>query len=405
MPRRPIRRDLSLRPPPYVSWRGGRPRFNPDRKLRDAGLKGQDLRHGPAGPWFTLDECRAWWEARKGHVASARAGRVAAPPPRRDCVKDLLRDYMLSPDWRAKAASTQARERQLHRQMVEEVVPAGALRLADAEVAIVEAADVKGFFLKAEREHGLTSARLMVMLLSAAFSWGRTDQRWRLKGDNPCHRLRLPTPPPRVFVWTWESLLAFIAAADDLDLPFIGDAVMLGVFSGQRQGDRLKLLDSALDDEMLAFRQAKRGALVEIPQHVFLERRLTAGRERRRALPHTVIAPYVLIDETTGRAMSQDRYHSLFSRVRAHAVERAQAEGDNWMAVHLAAARDQDLRDTIVTWMVRAECTMAEVVSITGHSLRSIMSIMKHYLLVDRTLSVQAIQKVTGWMTKTGMEM
>ena len=31
----------------HVSWRDGRPRFQPSAQLREEGWKGEDLRHGP----------------------------------------------------------------------------------------------------------------------------------------------------------------------------------------------------------------------------------------------------------------------------------------------------------------------------------------------------------------------
>lgn len=39
----------------HVSWRDGRPRFNPGRNLRIAGHKSRDLRHED-GAWYTFDE-------------------------------------------------------------------------------------------------------------------------------------------------------------------------------------------------------------------------------------------------------------------------------------------------------------------------------------------------------------
>lgn len=43
----------------HISWRGGRPRFQPGRELRAAGHKGQDLRH-PDGRWYTVGEAVDW---------------------------------------------------------------------------------------------------------------------------------------------------------------------------------------------------------------------------------------------------------------------------------------------------------------------------------------------------------
>lgn len=46
-------------PHPHVSWRNGRPRFQPALTLRAAGHKGRDLRHED-GRWFTFGEAIDW---------------------------------------------------------------------------------------------------------------------------------------------------------------------------------------------------------------------------------------------------------------------------------------------------------------------------------------------------------
>lgn len=48
-----------------------------------------------------------------------------------------------------------------------------------------------------------------------------------------------------------------IAAADRIDRPEIYDAIALGVWTGQRQGDRLARVDSGVMDGRRVFRQAK----------------------------------------------------------------------------------------------------------------------------------------------------
>jgi integrase len=63
----------------------------------------------------------------------------------------------------------------------------------------------------------------------------------------------------------------------------------------------------------------------------------------------------------------------------------------------LADARDQDLRDTAVTWLARAGCTMPEIAQITGHSLQSIQQTLKHYLASHPEIADHAIAKLVAW--------
>lgn len=62
--------------------------------------------------------------------------------------------------------------------------------------------------------------------------------------------------------------------------------------------------------------------------------------------------------------------------------------------------RDQDFRDTAVTWLARAECTPFEIASITGHSFATVMDILKHYLALDDGMSDRAIEKMVTWYEK-----
>ncbi|MGB6588807.1 MAG: integrase, partial [Pseudolabrys sp.] len=54
-----------------------------------------------------------------------------------------------------------------------------------------------------------------------------------------------------------------------------------------------------------------------------------------------------------------------------------------------------DLRGTAVTRLALAECTEAEIATITGHSLRDVRSILDaHYLHRDPALGESAIRKL-----------
>ncbi|MDH4984442.1 hypothetical protein QEZ47_02475 [Aminobacter anthyllidis] len=62
----------------------------------------------------------------------------------------------------------------------------------------------------------------------------------------------------------------------------------------------------------------------------------------------------------------------------------------------LADFHDQELRDRSVTWLALAECTKWEVLSITGHSLKSIDDILKHYFGMHPELARSAMAKMDG---------
>jgi hypothetical protein len=65
-----------------------------------------------------------------------------------------------------------------------------------------------------------------------------------------------------------------------------------------------------------------------------------------------------------------------------------------------------DLRGTAVTRLAIAGCTEAEIVTITGHSLRDVRSILDaHYLSRDPALAESAIRKLEqGTNSQTGSQ-
>jgi hypothetical protein len=206
-----------------------------------------------------------------------------------------------------------------------------------------------------------------------------------------------------------------------LERPSLGDSIMLGLFTGQRQGDRLALEDAGLFDGRRRFRQNKTGVVVAIRETAQLASRLEEARTRvakialkfgleKEKRPITII-----VDEHTGRAWNADTYRHVFAEIRAAAAAGILDEEATAKARHpekiwriapcpsLAEKRDQDLRDTAVTWLARAGATLPEIAGVTGHSLASIHDILKHYLAVTPELGDAAIAKLTAWMEREGI--
>jgi hypothetical protein len=99
---------------------------------------------------------------------------------------------------------------------------------------------------------------------------------------NPARSLGLDGVPPRVVVWTPSEIEALLAAADALGLPQIGDAIVIALHTGQRQGDVLRLEMPQIEGGRAFFRQGKRGARVAMPLTPQLASRIDAIRGRRR---------------------------------------------------------------------------------------------------------------------------
>jgi hypothetical protein len=195
----------------------------------------------------------------------------------------------------------------------------------------------------------------------------------------------------------------------------IGDCIVLGVWTGQRQDARLAMVDGGAIDGRRLIRQSKTGAVVMIPDAPELTVRLKAMRRRRESW--TVQPLELVVDEGADRLCKRrertpfqaNHYRQAFAEVRAAAANGIRPDvghnggpplEDEWLLKpmpSLAHAHDQDLRDTAVTWFARAGCTLPEICAITGHSLQSATQVLKHYLGSHPELADNAIRKMVEW--------
>lgn len=449
---------------PHISWRNGRPRFEPGRQLRAEGWRGEDLRHGPEvirrdgrrerqGAWYTVEEAILWSdkraaeiEARRDEVARAKSARRRVPAHVVGRLSIAMTVGQLFEQWfelnpkfagktvvdgrrtiRAAAPATIAFYRQ----------KATALERFDTEIwhAPVDALTDRIVYDLYERlwaAKGLATARAIIATLSVCISWGKKRGKCKLI-ENPAKGIGIEQAPPRVRALTPTEVRQLIRAADVIGRPEIGDAIMLGVWTGQRQGDRLTLCGGSVQEGRHVFRQSKTGAIVNLKFAPELAVRLAAARARRETW--TVTPREIVIDEARRAPFTASHYSHTFMDVRDAAVWGVPAEGyrverpqladakrnrrlqklageaaslpvanpavpAHWQLPPMPSvsdARDQDLRDTAVTWLARAGCTALEIAQLTGHSLQSIHTILKHYVAAHPEIADNAIDKLIGW--------
>ena len=181
-------------------------------------------------------------------------------------------------------------------------------------------------------------------------------------------------------IWLSEHVAQFMKVA-----PIeIQRMLILGLHTGQREGDLLRLPWSAYDGVRISLRQGKSrrggklGPLVEIPCTAAL-RRMLDGMER--------ISPLILTTKT-GQSLKK-RY---FVRLWSEATEKAGLKSvllpgsDQPVELHFL-----DLRGTAVTLLSEAACTPQQIATITGHSLKTVHLILERYLARTRGLAEQAI--------------
>lgn len=410
-----------------------RPRFSPGPRLRKPpfSMKGEDLRH-PDGSWFSLEEAIAWSEARQALIAQAEAAtpkqarRIVAQGTALVTVGQLFEEWFARPRMkgqdevegkksrRALAANTVADYKFAAR--VVERFDGGAIWNAPA-VAVTGSIlgnDDRGVFHKIEVAHGLSTARKTRSALSAMYAWA--VRKGRISANPVTGSTRLPVPQPRIRYGSIEEMKHFVLAAKILGRPEIALSHLLGLWTGQRQNDRLALADGQDTPDGILVRQLKkRGQPLLIPKAPDLGAEIAAAKHRRR--DWKVNYHELVLDERTRRPFERDWYKKVYAQVRdfattGMAVVRKKGEKPQLVPARhhitgeavtitpmpsLADFHDQDLRDTAVTWLALADCTVPQIAAITGHSLDTVNTILKHYLGMHPELARSAIAKLVAW--------
>lgn len=425
---------------PYIKWRDGRPRVTHSPRERARGFLDRDLRHED-GRWFSYEETAEFSRQHHSKILAARAADVVYKKPRplrAATLEDLMDDWFASREvqslkpasiasyrkaMRAVIFRPESREQAAARRKREQAAAVLGLAVPERErepiareaPAAIGAPELRDFFNYLRQARGHHMALAAIAALSAAFTWGRESSRWRLK-DNPRIDMQFDRPEGRVVMIELEEFTALVAAADALGRPSIGDAIYLGLFTGQRQSDRLTLRDEGLVNGRRQFRQAKTKALVAIKETPQLAARLAAARVRVAALkmkrgmrdmPETVI-----VDENTGRPYNEHTYRHLFAEVRELAIRGSNEFGlapcpslqfIDERTGEVDYKHDQDLRDTCVMLLDRAGNDLLSICDVTGHSYQSAQLIMKHYRARNAARADAAIDRLVEFIGKGGV--
>jgi integrase len=185
---------------------------------------------------------------------------------------------------------------------------------------------------------------------------------------NPCtHGGRLYRGSRRENIWTATDEATFLERAP----AHLHLALLLALWTGARQGDLLRLPWSAYNGARIRLRQGKTGARVVIP----------VGAPLKAALDAAPKCSPIILTTADGKPWTSDGFRASWGK----ACKRAGIVGVTF----------HDLRGTAVTRLAVAECTEAEIATITGHSLQSVRAILDaHYLARDPALGESAIRKL-----------
>jgi integrase len=385
----------------YCVWRArpdgsGRPRFVPSKDLRALGFKGQDLKHAD-GRWFNLLEAQAWVDDLLSRVEDRRAlkasgKRLGKLQPMNSAnaylVANLFADMLaLDPKLQAKGA---VRGRVLSRHTVRFYrTMANILQGHDPELWASPAAAVSvvvahGLYeelaFDKKRGKGLTTARGVIASCRRAWSWGRKKG---LVRENPFMALGMEMPQGRTRAATVQELRHLVATCDAAGRADVADMILLGVFTGQRQADRLAMQRSQIVNGRFHLQQDKTGRKVSAPLPAFVLARLEAAWGRRKR--HTLQHPHVVIDERNNAPWNENTYRHAFAQLRGRAAA---------TLASLADLCDQDMRDTAITWARDEGADFNTRRQLSGHSSQSAEMEEKHYLATAESQGDAAVQAI-----------
>jgi integrase len=176
-------------------------------------------------------------------------------------------------------------------------------------------------------------------------------------------------------IWSAEDITKFCAAASK-QLQF---ALLLALWTGQRQGDLLRLSWTNYDGTAIRLRQGKTKKRVTIPVGKPLRAALDAAKAG--AVKDEKTKSVTILTNSRGKKWTEDGFRASWGK----AFERAKL-GD----LHF-----HDLRGTAVTRLALSECTVPQIAAITGHSLKDVEAILDaHYLGGAVELAEAAIMKL-----------
>lgn len=282
--------------------------------------------------------------------------------PARDTLAGIVHEFLRSPEFARLAPRTRA-DYHRHFIVIEET-------FGDAPLEVLQDRRFRALALKERDRIAQASAKqadYWWAVLRRVLSWA-VDR--GLLQTNVCKGGgKLYKADRRDKIWTPEAIEALLAACS----PQMRLAVLMALYTAQRQGDLLALRWNAWDGRRLELTQQKTGQHVIIPA-------VSPLREALDTAPRTAVT---ILTNTRGRPWPVNSFRSAFQKARARA-------GISGLTFH-------DLRGTCLTWLAEAGCTQAEIAAISGHKTVS-RSAMDGYVSRTADLAASATRKLEIWL-------
>lgn len=276
----------------------------------------------------------------------------------------LVRDYTLSPEFTEKLRESTQRE---YRRMLTKA----EIKFGNMPLAALEDPRVRQDFMNwrgaVAKASGDREADNRLSVISAMLTWAKENG--QVFSNHIAGFRRLHSVDRSDLIWLPEHIQAFMHTAP-IELQ---RALILALHTGQRQGDLLRLAWGNYDGSLISLRQGKTarqgkaGRKVEIPCTQAL-RKMLDGIDRTTA---------VVLTTKTGQPWKARYFKAQWEAASKKA-------GITGLHFH-------DLRGTAITMLAEAGCTTPQIAAITGHSLKTVTTILDKYLARTRVLAGEAV--------------
>ena len=274
---------------------------------------------------------------------------------------------------RHSADFTQAIRERTRRDYIKQIIKIEQ-KFGDCPIKALADPRTRGIFMDWRDELAKSSPRqadYAWAVLARVLSWAKDRGKIPV---NPCERGGRVYHGTRVdHVWSVEDEAAFLKHAPaHLHLP-----LLLALWTGQRQGDLLRLTWFAYDGTNIRLRQSMSVRRGKRPVNIVIP----VGAPLKAALDAMPKRGSIILLNSDGRPWTQDGFRTSWWKACAKAG--------------ISGVTFNDLRGTAVTRLALVGCEVPEIASITGHSLSDVNAILDaHYLHRDPALARVAINKL-----------
>jgi integrase len=324
----------------------------------------------PGGPRLLAEpDTRAFAKELAAAIANRGLPQPAPAKPRKStsALEHVVDLYLDSQDFLTCGERTRRDYRQQAAMIVKKFGTLDVSALADA------ADETRGLFLDYRDElakKSLRQADYFLQVLKTVLNWGKRRGKLAVNPLRDAGVKNLYDATRADKIWSDPQIDEFRSRAQ----PEIDLAIMLALWTGQRQGDLLRLTWAAYDGAELKLTQGKGNVPVQIP----------VGGPLKKLLDNTPRKSPMILVNSSGIPWTEDGFRTMWHKTakRAKIVDRT----------------FHDLRGTAVTKLAVAGCNPVQIASITGHSFKQVTSILeRHYLARDPRVAREAISLLEAY--------